>query len=241
MAEVILSNILSVLLTALGISISYRLSRTYIIPRLTREKERYRVVQKLEHREKDKNRPAARIILEKSSIPHAQGFMDIVLDAETDELRLDRYAFANTCNHNVIAPGKMLLPKAQCHVEKIESNAFSDYYIVIERIQPKLLEEIQGRRQLPEAERCAVEMQFDYPESYTGPHPTCRHLEFMKGIGLIYSETRYPTGYVRYRLYKWHVHGDSTSWWPVGDTGNYWVYEIEHNLNGCQNVTNIAD
>lgn len=236
----IITIVLSILLTTISILFTIRYSSIYHIKDKNRGREKYTVLEKIEHRVKEGCIDSARIILEKSSFDKAIGFMDISLTTHNEEIIVDRYAFIHTCIHNLFAPGKIILKQGTEWEENAPSNQFNQYFIKSTKLDNIPLNLIQKdiRRQISECR--AIESKFEYPPTYTGPRYKKRLLILAKGVGIVYSETEYINGDKdRYILRRYRVKEGVDYWFPVNKIGNYWVYDITYEygpnkLNMCE-------
>ena len=236
----VLSAVLSIFLTAIGILFASRYSSIYHVRVKNRGREKYRVLEKIAHGVKGGYIDSARIVLEKSSFDTAMGFMDISLTTHPEEIHVDRYAFIHSCIHNVFAPGKAILKKEDSWTETAPSNQFDEYEIKSKKLDVIPLDFVPNNLKNKISECRAVESEFNYPETYTGPRYKKRLLILAKGIGIVYSKTEYINGNNDIYILKKHkVIAGKSYWLPVNKIGNYWVYDItyEHGpnkLNMCE-------
>ncbi len=238
--ELIISSILSILLTTLGISISIRYSSKYHIKGPRKYREKYLISEKISHGTKSGVLDSARIILAKSSIDKAMGFMDVSLTSHPEEIQIDRYAFIHTCTHILFAPGKTILKNEKEWEEKTPSNQFEDYIIKSRKLDTVQIDLIPIKIQRYLSECRSVESSFEYPSIYTGPRYKQRLLILAKNIGIVYCRVVYMNGDVdEYCLKEWKVPDNTGYWLPVNKRGNYWVYDIfcqhgPNKLNICE-------
>lgn len=238
--DVIIPVVLSILLAIVGILFTIKYSSKYHITEKNKGREKYVVLEKIEHREKEGCIDSARIVLEKSSFDKAMGFMDISLTTHPEEILIDRYAFIHTCTHNLFAPGKIILKQEVDWEENAPSNQFNQYFIKSTKLDRVSLNSIPKDIRDTISECRTVESKFQYPSTYTGPRYKKRLLILAKGIGIIFSETEYINGNKdRYILRKCRIREGKHYWFPVNKIGNYWVYDIVYEygpnkLNMCE-------
>lgn len=238
--EIIITVVLSILLTIVSILFTISYSSKYHVREKNKGREKYVVLEKIEHRVKEGCIDSARIVLEKSSFDKAMGFMDISLTTHPEEILVDRYAFIHSCIHNLFAPGKIILKKEDVWEENAPSNQFNKYFIKSAKLDRIPLNLISKNVSDQISECRAVESNFEYPPTYTGPRYKKRLLILAKGIGLVYSETEYINGNKdRYILKKYKVREGMAYWLPVNKIGNFWVYDIiyecgPNKLNMCE-------
>jgi len=201
--DMILASILSILLTILGISYTIRYSSKYHIKADKQYREKYLVSEKISHGTKTGFIDSARIVLVKSSIDKAMGFMDVSLTTHPEEIYVDRYAFIHSCIHTVFAPGKTLLKKGNEWIEKAPSNKFEDYKIVSKKLDSIPLDQVSNKVKPKISECRAVLSSFEYPATYTGPRYKERLTILAKGIGIVFCKTEYVNGDIDiYKLQK---------------------------------------
>lgn len=238
--ETLFSSILSILLTILGIYFTIRYSTKYRVKGNKRYREKYVVLEKITHGTKTGFIDSARIILEKSSIDKAMGFMDVSLTTLSEEIYVDRYAFIHSCTHILFAPGKIILKKEKEWSENVSSNQFKNYIIHSKKLDSFPLDLIPDTVKKNISECIAVESSFEYPITYTGPRYEERLIILAKGIGIVFCRTKYVNGDADiYRLIKFKVKNGSDYWFPVNNRGNYWIYDIicqygPNKLNMCE-------
>ncbi len=238
--DIILTSILSILLTIWGISYTIRYSSKYHIKADKRYREKYLVSEKISHGTKTGFIDSARIVLVKSSINKAMGFMDVSLTTHPEEIYIDRYAFIHSCIHTVFAPGKTLLKKDNEWIEKTPSNKFEDYKIISKKLDSIPLDQVPSKVNPKISECRAVLSTFEYPATYTGPRYKQRLTILAKGIGIVFCKTEYVNGDVDiYKLRKYNVKDSAEYWLPVNKLGNHWVYDIiceygPNKLNMCE-------
>lgn len=238
--ETLLTSILSILLTILGISVSIRYSSKYHIKESKQYREKYLVSEKISHGTKTGFIDSARIVLAKSSIDNALGFMDVSLTTHPEEIYVDRYAFIHSCIHTIFAPGKIILRNQQEWIEKAPSNEFSNYIIKSKRLDSIPLDQIPRKVRKFISECRAIESSFEYPATYTGPRYKNRLIIVAKGIGIVFCKTEYVNKDIdAYRLIKFKITGGSNYWLPVNNMGNFWIYDIScqfgpNKLNICE-------
>lgn len=238
--EIIIRIVLSILLTTISILFTIRYSSKYHIREKNRGREKYVVLEKIEHRVKGGCIDSARVALEKSSFDKAMGFMDISLTTHPEEIIVDRYAFIHTCTHDLFAPGKIVLKQEASWEENAPSNQFNQYFIKSTKLNHVPLNLVQKNIRDQISECRAVESELEYPPAYTGPRYKKRLLILAKGIGIVYSETEYINGNKdQYILRKYKVREGGNYWFPVNKIGNYWVYDIVYEygpnkLNICE-------
>jgi hypothetical protein len=234
------ASILSVLLTILGISFTIRYSSKYHIRKDKKYRERYEILEKIAHGTKSGFIDSARIVLAKSSIDKAIGFMDVSLTTHPEEIHVDRYSFIHSCSHVLFAPGKTILTKEKSWSERAPSNQFEDFVIKSEKLDSIPLDLIPSKLKSSLSECRAVESSFDYPPTYTGPRYKKRLLILAKGVGIVFCRTEYVNGDIdTYRLRNFKIKNGKEFWLPVNNLGNYWVYDIEcqfgpNMLNMCE-------
>ena len=90
-------------------------------------KEKYLVTEKISHGTKEGFIDSSRIVLCKSSLNNAMGFMDVSLTKNAESVIVDRYSFIHSFIHNIYAPGKIILENKKRWTEKAPSNLFMDY------------------------------------------------------------------------------------------------------------------
>jgi hypothetical protein len=203
--------------------------------KLRKSREKYRVIEKIELRQKSgKCSDSARLILEESSIHNALGFMDISISDNPENISFERYAFINSFIHNLIAPGKILLKKNASWKEKASSNEFISFYINSKKLTSYPIEKIPVEYRNNDYEYCVIESTLDYPKTYTGPRYSKRLLIFVKGLGIVFGKTEYKNNDIDiYRLRDYKIQEEGKEFWFPIQVGNYWVYEIdyEHGTN----------
>jgi hypothetical protein len=183
---------------------------------------------------------SARLVLQKSSFTHAQGFIDVSLTQDESTILVDRYATIHSCIHSLFAPGKIIAKAGSSWQEKTHSNGF-DYSIdakTLDTVPMELVDEkLRGR--LTECK--AIEFTFTFPPTYTGPRYEKRTLVLGVGIGIVASQTVYINKCVdSYRLVSYKVKpGGERLWLPVTTPGNWWVYDITFGYG--PNETNISE
>ena len=225
----IIGIIISIGIGAIGIYFTIKYSSVYHIREKGKAKERYKIIEYVEFREKNETLDLYRMVLDKSSFKNAIGFADFTI--QNGEIKAKHYAFVNSCIHNIIAPGKILIKKdATSWIENAPSNKFVSYKIrtkVIENLSPDLI----PKRYDKYASKClCIESGFGYPKTYTGPRYEKRAITLCRGIGIVRSETIYRSGQRDlYVLRKFNVRKKSESWFPLS-IGNYWVYDIEYSI-----------
>jgi len=213
--EQIFAVILTILLTVLSIRISIIYSSKYVIKKKNKGREKYIVSEKIETRIKEGCLDSARIILEKSSFDKAMGFMDISLMTNNEEIIIDRYAFINTCTHNLLAPGKIILRQMSNWEEQAPSNRFDKYFIKSEKLEEIPYNLIPKKIKRNYSDFLAVESNFEYPSTYTGPRYNRRLVILAKNVGIVYFETEYKVGHKDYYiLKKFKIKNESSSWFP---------------------------
>jgi len=188
--EALLTNIISVLLTILGIFFTIRYSTKYHVRGDKRYREKYKVLEKIALGTKTGFIDSARIILEKSSIDKAMGFMDVSLTTHPEEIYVDRYALIHSCTHVLFAPGKVILKKEKEWNEKAPSNNFEDYVIRSKKLDSIPVDLIPEKIKKWVSECRVVESLFEYPSSYTGPRYKKRLIILAKGIGIVFLQNR---------------------------------------------------
>jgi len=127
------------------------------------------IIEKNTLRGKHVCKESARLVLEKSSIENAMGFVDVSISDDQDSVILDRYALIHSCLHSVIAPGKIMLKDAASWKENAPSNGFASYSLSSKRINEIPVSKIPAKVVKSGANLKAIETSFSYPESYTGP------------------------------------------------------------------------
>lgn len=222
-------GVIGVCLAAIGLYYTIKYSPVYHIRKKGKAKERYKITDYIQFRQKRGTVDLYRMVLDKSSIKNAAGFADFT--TQDGEIRANHYAFANSCIHNIIAPGKILMKEeVTSWIENAPSNKFISYKIRSRAIENPLSDLIPRRYNKYSSKCRCVESEFDYPKTYTGPRPKKRLITFCRGIGILRSETIYK-GEQRdlYVLRKFGIEKKSESWFPL-DIGNYWVYDIEYSI-----------
>ena len=121
--ESIVGIVISVIMGAIGIYFTIKYSSVYHIRKRGRAKEKYKIVDCIELREKNKTIDLYRLVLDKSSIKNSMGFADFT--TQNGMIVAKHYAFVNSCIHNIIAPGKILIKEEVASwVETAPSNKY---------------------------------------------------------------------------------------------------------------------
>jgi hypothetical protein len=227
--ELIIGIIASLAISAIGIYFTIKYSSVYHIREKGKAKERYKIIEYIEFREKNETLDLYRMVLDKSSFKNAIGFADFVI--QNGEIKTRHYAFVNSCIHNIIAPGKILLKEdATSWIENTPSNKFVSYKIRTEVIENPPSNLIPKRYNKYISKCLCIASEFDYPKTYTGPRYKKRIITLCRGIGIIRSETIYRSELIDlYVLRKFNVRKESESWFPL-DIGNYWAYDISYSI-----------
>lgn len=84
--DTLLASILSVLLTILGIFFTIKYSSRFHVRGEKKYREQYKILEKIAHGTKSGFIDSARIILAKSNIEKAMGFMDVSLTTHPEEI-----------------------------------------------------------------------------------------------------------------------------------------------------------
>lgn len=220
---------IGVCLAAIGLYYTIKYSPLYHIRKKAKAKERYKIPEYIQYRQKTKTLGLYRMVLDKSSFKNAMGFADFTM--QDGEIKANHYAFVNSCIHNIIAPGKILLKEGStCWIEKAPSNKFVSYKIKTKVIENPSSELTPKRYNKHGSKSLCIQSEFDYPETYTGPRRKKRLITFYRGIGIVRSETTYKSKQKDvYLLRKFKVGKKSKSWLPL-DIGNYWVYDVKYSI-----------
>jgi hypothetical protein len=229
--------ITTVILGLIGIYVTLRYSPNFIVTGKGKARERYKIVESFEFREKSETFDLYRLVLDKSSFKNATGFADLMM--RNGGLEMKHYAFINSCIHNVIAPGKVLIRNSDSWVERAPSNKFLSYKIETRVIEDSP-EELIPEKYRKYREKClCTESDFEYPKTYTGPRYKKRVITFCRGIGIIRAETTYKGGGMDlYLLRKHKVQRNPESLFPLS-IGNYWIYDIKYSVGA--NKININE
>jgi len=224
----------------LGTIITIRYTSVYHIKEKGRGREKWLVLEKVTLAAQSRHVDSARLVLQKSSFTHAQGFIDVSLIQDDSTILVDRYATIHSCIHTVFAPGKIIAKTESSWQEQTHSNEFA-YSIEAKTLStvPMELVDEKLRSQLTECK--AIEFTFSFPPTYTGPRYKKRTLVLGVGIGIVASRTEYINCDVdSYRLVSYKVKpGGERLWLPVKTPGNWWVYDIT--FDHGPNETNICE
>lgn len=227
---------MTILLTILGIHYTILYSSKYRIKRVGHHRERYQVIEKISHQTKAGFIDSMRIILNKSSVDNAMGFMDLSITNNSENIYVDRYAFLNAYTHILFSPGKYILHK---NMEWTENPLSKGFEIII---KSKRLDYIPNNL-IPDkiknkvSDCMAVESFFEWPSNYTGYRYKKRVIILAKGIGIVFCQIQYSNDDKdTYRLEKFRVSNSNDCWFPFNKEGNYWVYEIASQSNPTQHI-----
>ncbi|MCJ7649690.1 MAG: hypothetical protein MUP85_13830 [Candidatus Lokiarchaeota archaeon] len=226
----LISILFSLLVGALGIYFTIKYSSIYHIRNKGKIREKYRITEIIEFRKKNETIDLYRMVLEKSSIKNAMGFVDFI--KSDGEIKAKHYAFINSCIHNILAPGKIIFDDNKTiYTEKAPSNEFTSYTIKTQRFR-NASDKLIPKRYRKYSPKCFyTESEFDYPKTYTGPRYDKRIITFCPGIGILRSETIYKSGQKDTYILKNHKIKDKTEMaFPINNIGNYWVYDIEYSV-----------
>jgi len=141
-----LISVSSVVLTVYSTIVTIRYSSKYHVKKNGKAKEKYLVTEKISHGTKEGFIDSSRIVLCKSSLNNAMGFMDVSLTKNAESVIVDRYSFIHSFIHNIYAPGKIILENKKQWTEKAPSNLFMDYTISSKIIDPKIAEQLVNKK-----------------------------------------------------------------------------------------------
>ncbi|MCI5218879.1 MAG: hypothetical protein D3914_06755 [Candidatus Electrothrix sp. LOE2] len=240
MIETILSTSISIVVSVIMTILSIRYSSRFHIKKKGKAKEKYVVVEKVALGTNERVIDSARIVLTKSSMDNAMGFMDISLTEHPENIVVDRYAFTHSYIHNIFAPGKIILNHKKSWQENTPSNRFNDYVTISKKLDSIPVNLINKKIRGKITECRAVVSTFSYPPAYKGPRYKKRLLLIAKGIGIVHSETEYLNGDKDvYELARYKISDGKDYWLPVNKVGNYWEYEISYEYG--PNIINLCE
>ena len=229
----VIDYLIAGLSTAVPVYATIKYSSYYHVRGRGKAREKYMVVERIPHRTKRGIEDIARLVIVKSSVKNAMGFMDVEVNCENnDRILVKRYAFIHTFIHVWFAPGRIILKEEQNWIEKVESNYFKSFYISCEKkymlpvdlISASWMRKIRRRVEEFITTKCT----FKYPKTYTGPRYKERLIVFGRGVGIVYAKVTYSDGDEDvYVLRDFKVKRNSF-WIPVFDVGNWWVYDISY-------------
>ncbi len=219
--------------TAISVYATMKFSSYYRVREPGKAREKYMVVEKLSHHARNKVDDITRIVIVKSSVKNALGFMDIEASYKNnDQVIVKRYAFIHTFTHVWFAPGKVILKKEQTWTEKVESNYFKSYYISCKKnlmLPADLLSKSWMKKiRKVSKEFLTVQCTFRYPKTYTGPRYRERIIVFAKGVGIVYAKVIYSDGDMDVYILRDFKVRENALWFPILDVGNWWIYDIEY-------------
>lgn len=232
--------VITLIAAIVGTIITIRHSSSYHIKAAGRGREKWMVLEKVTLAAQSRHIDSARLVLQKSSFKNAQGFIDISLTQDDATILVDRYATIHSCIHSLFAPGKIISKSNSSWQEITQSNEFA-YSINAKTLESVPIELINATLQPHIKNYKAIDFQFSFPETYTGPRYKKRTLILAKGVGIVAGRTEYVNGKVdSYQLISYLVAaGAENLWLPVKKIGNWWVYDITFEYG--PNETNICE
>lgn len=210
----------------LSIVIAVFFGQAYVlISRKNMAREKYAITDIMNYNVRNNAIPLARLQLVKSSVKNACGFADMYKDK--NKIIFRHYSFANNCFHNIIAPGSVLFDESVSDI-KTESNEFDGikicykYSFLGTDVLPK-------KFQTKSSDCMRIIMLYTFPSDYVGPLYKSKELLFAKGIGLVHAVITYNTDQTNtFMLRNYKLQAHSSSWLPIENIGNYWVYDIAY-------------
>jgi len=190
------------------------LNRYLLFNKKGRALESFRLVHK------DSNH--SKIILNKSSVKNAIGFIRFSNTSNIEEVIIERFAFTNTFTNGLFFIGHNLLRNTTVWNNQIQQNPSIFQYTTAEispdsyrgRIYKKVL------KVNPQLKAIRLDLS-------THPNYHSQTIVFARGIGIVYSKLDFKNrDYIEYKLKKWKITDGSRFWLPVNRVDNYWRYEI---------------
>ena len=143
-------------------------SQKFLTKKSGPHKERYQVIEKVSHETKNGFIDSMRIILNKSSIDNAFGFMDLSITNNSENIYVDRYAFLNSYAHVLFSPGKYILHKNNEWSESsVLSNGF-EIEITSKKLDSIPINLIPNKLKNRISDCIAIESLFSFPSNYSG-------------------------------------------------------------------------
>ncbi len=232
----LISIIIALVLAFIGYYLNIYFSSKYRIKGGGHHKECYQVIEKVSHQESTGFIHSMRLILTKSSLDNAVGFMDLLLTNNSEIIYVNRYAFINSFTHVIISPGKYILHESSEWIENQESDGFKTK-IKTKRLNSVPYDKIPNKIKRKISNCIAVESSFEFPLNYTGYCYTKRLVVLAKGIGIVFCQVEYSNqNKDTYRLEKFRVPNKSDCWFPFNNVGNFWIYDIEYQTIPTQHI-----
>jgi hypothetical protein len=236
----IVGIVVTIVAAIFGTIFTVRYASIYHVTKKGKGREKWFILEKVTLAAQSRHVDSARLVLQKSSFLHAQGFVDVSLTQNDLTILVDRYATIHSCIHALFAPGKIIAKNESSWQEQTYSNEFA--YLIVAKTLDSIPIELVDEKLRARLSNCkAIEFAFSFPDTYTGPRYKKRTLILGIGIGIVACKTEYVNGDIdSYRLVSYKVKpGGEQLWLPVKTPGNWWVYDITFDYG--PNDTNICE
>lgn len=190
------------------------LNRYLLFNKKGRALESFRLVHK------DSNH--SKIILNKSSVKNAIGFIRFSNTSDIEEVIIERFAFTNTFTNGLFFIGHNLLKNTTEWNNQIQQNSSRFQYNTV-GISP---DSYRGRI-CKKVLKVNPELKVIRLDLSTHLNYHSQTIVFARGIGIVYSKLDFKNrDFIEYKLKKWKITDGSGFWLPVNRVDNYWRYEI---------------